>query len=271
LAATFDGTQGRPTSRVNLFGYDIDVVSKQQAVEHVLSLAATPRNGHVPFVVTPNVHHTVTYQSHDGLKAAYSDAELVLADGAPLVWMSRLMRQRLPERVAGSELVPALFDGVPIGEMLTVYLLGAGPGVADHAAGKIHDRWPRVKVVGTCSPPEGFEHDPEAIAAIVDDVAAVHPDVLLVGLGMPKQELFVHAHRTALQANVALCIGAAIDFLAEHKKQAPVWMRRAGVEWLHRVCTEPRRLAGRYAHDAVQMPSIMLRAYRANRSTSLAE
>ena len=255
-------------SRVNLFGYDIDVVSMREAVDHVLSLAATPRNGHVPFVVTPNVHHTVTYQTHLGLKAAYSDATLVLADGAPLVWMSRIMRQRLPERVAGSELVPALFEGVPIGEMLAVYLLGAGPGVAEHAAGKIHDRWPRVKVVGTYSPPQGFEHDPEAIAAILEDIAAVRPNVLIVGLGMPKQELWVHSNRTEIQANVALCVGACIDFLAEHKRQAPIWMRRAGVEWLHRVATEPRRLAGRYAHDAMALPAIMLRAYRANKSTS---
>ena len=109
------------TSRVHLFGYDVDVVSMDDAVARVLSLAATPRNGHVPFVVTPNVHHTVTFQSHDGLKAAYADASLVLADGAPLVWVSRLLRQRLPERVAGSELVPALFAGVPIGEMLTAH------------------------------------------------------------------------------------------------------------------------------------------------------
>ena len=77
-------------------------MSLQHAVARVLSLAATPRNGHAPFVITPNVHHTVTYQTHPGLRAAYADAALVLADGAPLVWMSRLLRQRLPERVAGS-------------------------------------------------------------------------------------------------------------------------------------------------------------------------
>ena len=173
-----------------------------------------------------------------------------------------MLRQPLPERVAGSELVPALFAGVPIGEMLTVYLLGAGPGVAEHAAGKIHDRWPRVKVVGTYSPPEGFERDPDEITTILDDIEAARPDILLVGLGMPKQEVWVHRNRTGIQANVALCIGASIDFLAEHKKQAPVWMRRAGFEWLHRVATEPRRLARRYAHDAVMFPRIVYRAYR---------
>jgi N-acetylglucosaminyldiphosphoundecaprenol N-acetyl-beta-D-mannosaminyltransferase len=176
----------------------------------------------------------------------------------PLLLAARLTGRRLPERVAGSDLVPALFDRYR-DHSLRVYLLGAAEGVADRAARCIAEHWSGVEVVGTCSPPYGFEHDPMENATILAQVAASSPDVLLVGLGAPKQEVWVHAHRDQIAAPVALCIGATIDFLAGNKPRAPRWMQRSGLEWLHRIATDPVRLLPRYVGDARVYPWLVFR------------
>lgn len=277
-----------------LFDMEIDSLTLDEAVDAVRgwvfdSDSAEPCR----YVVTPNVDHAVLYARLRDLRDAYEGASLTLADGAPLVVASRLFGCRLPERVAGSDLVPALFDAASeatgsiantgcdgqntpamsashLGEEpntatsnLTVFLLGAAPGVADQAAAAIHARWSGVEVVGTYSPPVGFENDPEENEAILARIAAVRPDVLLVGLGAPKQELWVARHHDRLTARVALCVGATIDFLAGHRRRAPRWMRRSGLEWLHRMLSEPRRLTRRYLHDALALPGLCYRQWRA--------
>src|SRR5262249_5665045 len=159
----------------------------------------------------------------------------------------RLLRREIPERVPGSDLVPALFATVNAqspsantdehSPRLRVFLLGAAPGVADRAATNIHQRWPAVNVVGTYSPPLAFENNPAETVSILQRIASANPDLLVVGLGAPKQELWVHAHHREIAAPVALCVGATIDFLAGEKPRAPKWMRRAGLEWLHRLAS----------------------------------
>jgi N-acetylglucosaminyldiphosphoundecaprenol N-acetyl-beta-D-mannosaminyltransferase len=250
------------TPAIQLFGMTINALSMTETIDAVLGWARTPRGASCRFVVTPNVDHAVMYQSDDRLRQAYSAASLVLADGAPVVLAARLLGRGLPERVAGSDLAPALFTRIKPAAPLKVFLLGAAPGVADRAAANIEARWPGVEVVGTLSPPLGFERDPAENNRILAAVAEAQPDVLLVGLGAPKQELWIHAHADRLQAKVALCIGATIDFLAGEKRRAPQWMRRAGLEWLHRLSTEPRRLAKRYLRDAWIFPQLVWRDWR---------
>jgi N-acetylglucosaminyldiphosphoundecaprenol N-acetyl-beta-D-mannosaminyltransferase len=140
-------------------------------------------------------------------------------------------------------------------------LLGAAPGVAERAAANVERRWPSVQIVGCDSPSIGFEKRPEENDAILSRVVAAEPDVLIVGLGAPKQELWVHAHRYRIAAPVALCVGATIDFLAGQRKRAPTWMRRIGLEWLHRMGSEPRRLAKRYLRDALRFPGLIWRDF----------
>ena len=135
-----------------------------------------------------------------GLRGAYADADFVLADGAPLVLLSRLFGRALPERVAGSDLVPRLFDRGQAERPIRVFLLGARPEVSERAARMAEQRWPGVKVVGRDSPPLGFERNPSENSRILAAVAAARPDVLVVGLGAPKQELWVHRHRDAIEA-----------------------------------------------------------------------
>jgi N-acetylglucosaminyldiphosphoundecaprenol N-acetyl-beta-D-mannosaminyltransferase len=175
---------------------------------------------------------------------------------------SKLLKKPLPERVAGSELVPKLLAAATPVQPLSIYLLGAAEGVADRAAETIHATWPNVAVAGTYSPPMGFENDDEENERIIEKVAEVRPDILVIGLGAPKQELWVHRHHERLQTKVALCVGATIDFLAGEKPQAPIWMRRTGLEWVHRMMSEPKRLVKRYARDAWIFPQLVWKEFR---------
>lgn len=247
----------------DLFGMRISHITMYQAVAKILIWCREPRGQACRYIVTPNTDHAVLFQQQADLRAAYREASLVLADGLPLVLASRLLGQSLPERVAGSDLVPQLFAANShSGQTLRVFLLGAGAGVAESAALQIADRWPGVRVVGTYSPPNGFENDAAENDHIFAAVAAAAPDLVVVGLGAPKQEIWVHLHQHRLQANVVICAGATIDFLAGHRQRSPVWMRRLGLEWFYRLCAEPRRLAGRYARDAWVLPQLVWRQWR---------
>lgn len=244
----------------HLFGASIDAIRMGEAVEHLRHWIAEP-SSRCRYVVTPNVDHAVMLREHEGMQQSYEDADLILADGAPIVWASRLLQKPLPERVPGSELVPALFDSCNScganQRNLRVFLLGAAVGVANRAAKNMKRQWPNVETVGVYSPPLGFEKDPDESNYILGRIALCRPDVVVVGLGAPKQELWVHQNRDQIAAKVALCVGATIDFLAGEKRRAPIWMRRAGIEWLHRMCSDPKRLVKRYAKDAWVFPQLV--------------
>jgi len=247
---------------VSLFGMEITRIKMDDTVARLLGWCSEARGKSCRYVVTPNVDHAVLFQQRADLRAAYSDAALVLADGAPIVLASRLLGRALPERVAGSDLVPQLLNAAC--EPLKVFLLGAAPGVATVAAERIESDSPSVKVVGCYSPPLGFEKNNFENARILTLISEAQPDLLIVGFGAPKQELWVHQHRHQIEAKVALCAGATIDFLAGHRDRSPAWMRRVGLEWLHRLATEPRRLAARYARDAWIFPQLVWHEWRAN-------
>ena len=209
------------------------------------------------YVVTPNVDHAVLLQENEKLRKSYDQADMILADGHPIVWASRLLRQPLPERVPGSELVPKLFDSFNRSGKLRIFLLGAAVGVAARAAQNMKQNWPNVETVGVYSPPLGFEYEPEESNYILGRIALCRPDVVVVGLGAPKQEIWVCEHRDQIRAKAALCVGATIDFLAGEKKRAPRWMQKVGIEWLHRMCSEPKRLVKRYSKDAWVFPQLV--------------
>ena len=214
------------------------------------------------YIVTPNVQHVVKLQNHPQLLDAYQHATLVVADGWPLVTASRWLGRPLPERVAGSDLVPNLCGMASAAAPLRVFLLGAAPGVADRAKLRIEQRWPHVSVCGVHSPPLGFELDPAANLEIIASVNACRPDLLVVGLGAPKQELWLRVNASQLRAKVAIAAGATIDFLAGQQTRAPRWIQRLKLEWLHRVLSDPRRLAGRYVRDGWAFPRLFWREYR---------
>ncbi|MDP1559852.1 MAG: WecB/TagA/CpsF family glycosyltransferase [Pirellulaceae bacterium] len=259
-----------PHARTTLFGIEMDPVTMTQAVDRVMDWV-----GNAPtkcqIVVTPNVDHIVQLQTNAELRQAYRQSALVVADGWPVVTASRWLGKPLPERVPGSDLVPEIFrraqtnyenGAFESARKLRVYLLGAAPGVADRAAKNVQQKWPGVEVVGTYSPPLGFEKSEPECKQILVRIQAVKPDVLVVGLGAPKQELWVAKHQDRIAAGVALCVGATIDFLAGEKRRAPAWVQALRMEWLHRLLSEPKRLAKRYWHDARVFPSLVWREFR---------
>lgn len=245
---------------VQLFGITIDQLNFGEAVDRVFELIdQSPKKCH--YVVTPNTDHIVKLNEDGLFRAAYSKASLILADGRPLVAVSKLLGKPLPSVIPGSDLVPGIFSGaVAKKREITVFLLGAGPGVADTAARKIAEQWgSHVKVVGTHSPDFGFEKSQAACQGIIQMINATTPDVLVLGLGAPKQELWIHEHHQHIKAGVALCVGATIDFLAGEKKRAPKWIQACSMEWAYRVYQEPRRLAKRYAYDILMFPLLIVK------------
>jgi N-acetylglucosaminyldiphosphoundecaprenol N-acetyl-beta-D-mannosaminyltransferase len=252
------------TTKCTMFGIELDAISMDTAAETLARWLESPR-ARCRYVVTPNVDHIVKLGNSPSFQAAYADASMVLADGKPLVLASRLMGRALKETVPGSDLVPRLFQQArSMHKPMRVFLLGAGPGVAERAARIIAQRWANVLVVGTDSPPFGFETLPRECNRILDEIAAAEPDLLIVGFGAPKQELWVHEYRARINAKVAICAGATIDFIAGEKARAPIWMRKTGLEWLHRIVCEPRRLLRRYAHDALIFPTVLVRELVSN-------
>lgn len=247
--------------RVDLFGVTVDVLSMRETLDIIQGWASAPRD-RCRYVVTPNVDHTVLLQERQDLRDAYYDASLVLADGWPVVAASRLVGKALPERVPGSDLVPMLLQTASSRRPLRVFLLGAAAGVGERAARNIRTQYPDVDIVGVFSPPLGFEKVEDENEKILYLVEQTEPDILVVGLGAPKQELWVHANRERLKAKVALCVGATIDFLAGEKSRAPRWLQRLGLEWLHRMLSDPRRLVKRYARDAWHFPGIVWQEWR---------
>ena len=246
---------------IEMFGLTIDKLSMQEAVSVVKSWIMQGERD-CKYVVTPNVDHVVQLEKNTAFKDAYAKASMIVADGKPVVLASKLLGKPLPETVPGSDLVPNIFESFnQSGTPLRVYLLGAMPGVGEVAATNIKAQWPLVEVVGILSPDFGFEKDSAYCDRICESIAASNADLLVIGLGAPKQELWVSKYSQKIPVKVALCVGATIDFLAGNKPRAPIWMRTFGVEWLHRMLSEPKRLVKRYAVDAVIFPQIFLKEW----------
>jgi N-acetylglucosaminyldiphosphoundecaprenol N-acetyl-beta-D-mannosaminyltransferase len=253
-------TAQRSGPTVALFGIEIDLVSMPDAVEIVLRWLDDEQSG-CRYVVTPNVDHIVQLQDNPQLWRAYAAASLVVADGWPLVAFARWCKNPLPERIPGSDLVPHLFSAAKADRPLRTFLLGAAPGVAERAAERIKKKWPNVIVVGVHSPPLAFEHDAHRCAEILQLVADAAPDLLVVGFGAPKQEIWLHTYQQHLSVKAAIAGGATIDFLAGEQSRAPRWVQRIYLEWLYRIGTDPHRLALRYLRDAWRFPQIVAREW----------
>ncbi len=251
--------------RSSVFGIHIHRLTIEQAIDQLYGWIISG-DRLCRYVVTPNLDHAVQFASNDALRDAYRCASLVVADGWPLVAASHLFEEPLPERIAGSDLVPGLFRFLHQSECGgTIFLLGAAPGVAEVAAERIEREWPRVSVVGTYSPPFGFEFNPNDSVQIVKQINASNPDILVVGFGTPKQELWLRQFHHELSVGVAIAGGATIDFLAGRQIRAPAWIRKLQMEWSYRWISDPKRLTGRYVRNACSLPGLVLREWNAKR------
>ncbi|MFF4194389.1 WecB/TagA/CpsF family glycosyltransferase [Nonomuraea sp. NPDC001831] len=206
------------------------------------------RDGRGGSIVTANVDIVRAATRDPGLAALVAEAELVVADGMPVVWAARLAGLALPDRVTGASLVFTLSESAAR-EGRSVFLLGGEPGVARTAGEVLAGRFPGLRVAGSSSPPFGFEREPGGMEEVVAEVRAAAPDLVLVGLGFPKQERVMAALRPELPRAWYLGCGAGIPMAAGHFRRAPRAMQRAGGEWIFRLALEPRRLVRRYLRD----------------------
>ena len=215
------------------------------------------------YVVEVNVDVMVKLEKDAELRRITNDADLVLVDGQPLVWVSKLYRRPVKEKVSGSDLSLALCR-MATERGYTVFILGGKEGIADQAKAKMETQFPGLRVVGTCAPPLGFEKDAAELAKVREAISAVSPDLVLCCFGCPKQEKWIDANYRDIDARVFLCAGATVDFLAGNVKRAPAWISRIGLEWFYRFLKEPRRLFRRYFIDDMQLFRLILK-YRHQR------
>ncbi len=239
------------------FGLRFNAITDEQAVDLVMAKVFQRQK---TLVVTPNVDHIVQLQRNPAMAQAYNKAELVFADGMPLVWFSRWVGASitLPERVNGTNLVEGLVKAsAPL--KIRIGLLGGEPGSAEKLAATMATKYPDWKFAGWSCPPFGFEQRSDTAQAVIRTINDWQADILLVGLGAPKQEMWISNHWDALHFTVAIGIGSAIDMLAGKHKRAPVLMQRAGLEWFWRLLLEPRRLWKRYLVDDMTFLPMALR------------
>ncbi len=234
------GPPSLPT--VRLAGVELHAVNEEQAIETILAELECGRGG---VVVTPNLDHIHRCTRNMTFAALVAEADLVVADGMPLVWASRIKGTPLPQRVAGSNLISSL-SGAAAAAGRRVYLLGGDPGTAEGAARVLQDRYPDLVVAGTHCPPVGFEYDSVQMATLVERLQAAKPDIVFVALGSPKQEKLINQIRRTLPQAWWLGVGISFSFLTGQVRRAPQWMQASGFEWLHRLVQEPRRLFKRY-------------------------
>lgn len=238
-------TPALPT--IDLDGVRLNALNEGQCVAHVVDSLRAGRGG---WIVTPNLDHMRRLRRDKSFRELYRQADVAVADGMPLVWASRLQRTPLPERVAGSDLIWSLARAAATSGA-SLFLLGGDPGTADEAAVKLRARFARLRIVGTSCPEPGFEQRPAAIAAIAARLVEARPDIVFVALGSPKQEAVIGRLRTVLPRAWWLGVGISFSFVAGRVPRAPPWLRRIGLEWLHRLVHEPRRLARRYLVDGL--------------------
>jgi N-acetylglucosaminyldiphosphoundecaprenol N-acetyl-beta-D-mannosaminyltransferase len=228
--------------RVDILGVGVSAIDMTDAVA-TIDRWIRQRKKH--FVCITGVHGVMECRRDSDLRCIHHAAGMVTPDGMPLVWMARRLGFDRVRRVYGPDLMREISRLSPERGYRHFYF-GGGPGLADALAARMRETCPGIEVVGTLSPPFRPMTEEED-DAIVEAINAAKPDVVWVGLSTPKQERWMSTHRDRIEAPVMIGVGAAFDFLAGTKRQAPRWMQRNGLEWAFRLASEPRRLGRRYA------------------------
>jgi N-acetylglucosaminyldiphosphoundecaprenol N-acetyl-beta-D-mannosaminyltransferase len=233
-------------STASLMGMRLARVDRHGLLDHLFAELAGGRGG---WVITANLDFLRRYVADAGVRALYDLADIRVADGMPVVWACRVQGDRLPERVPGSSLV-TLLAARAAREGRSLYLLGGTETANRQAAAVLGEQNPGLRLCGGSSPRVGSPPTAAEVASLADELRGARPDILLVGLGSPKQEQLIRELRPRLPATWMIGVGVSFSFVAGEIKRAPRWMRSTGLEWVHRLAQEPGRLAKRYlVHD----------------------
>ncbi len=237
---TVPNPPARPWPRSRMLNVWVDNLSMQEILSKL--------DEGVVFTLNPD--HLYHLQRNKAFYEAYRKADFITSDSKYVFWALGWIGRRIKEKVSGSDIVPSFCWHHRDDPNVKVFLLGAAPGIAQKARERINERCGREIVVGAHSPSMSFVNDPKEIASVIEIVEASGANVLIVGLGAPKQEIWITEHRDQMpHVKVFMGVGATIDYEAGVVKRAPRWMTRRGLEWVYRLTTEPRRYWRRYLRD----------------------
>ena len=242
MSATTLPLRAQTSQTVPLLGLRIAALSESETIRYVVDALQAGRGG---WLCTANLDILRQWRESTEVRRLVASADLVVADGMPLIGAGALQGSPLPERVAGSSLVLSLTAAAAeVGA--SVFLVGGNPGTAEAAVNTLRGLGPNVRVAGTLCPPFGFEDDPEWLGRIEASLLDAMPDIVYVGLGCPKQERLIVSLRARFPQTWFVPCGVSFSFLAGEIQRAPVIVQRLGLEWLHRLAQEPKRLFRRY-------------------------
>nr|BCB22840.1 WecB/TagA/CpsF family glycosyltransferase [Erysipelothrix tonsillarum] len=249
-----------PLNRVEFMNTFIDNVTAEEGINYIDNAI---KNKEIIQVIFPNVDQIVKIEKDDKFSKVTRESDLILVDGHPLMWIASRYGKPFKEKIPGSSFVFRLCE-LSVENNYSIFLLGAADGVADIAADKLKNIYKNISISGTYSPPLGFENDEEEIKKINNLLKRSNSDILLVGMGVPKQEYFIAENKEQYQIPVSLSVGATIDFIAGVQKKAPQWMSNIGMEWFYRLISDPKRMFKRYIIDDTKIFSLY-RKYKVKR------
>ena len=227
----------------------INNITMKEAIDEVDKMIINKEKG---YVVAINVDVVMKMEEDLLLREISDKAYLTVVDGKPLIWISKLQKKPIVEKISGSDLVPNLCE-LANDKGYSIFIIGGKSGVADQAKIKLEEKYKRIKIVGTYSPPIGFENNEKELDTINQMINKAKPDLLFACLGCPKQEKWIYNNIEKYNAKVSICAGATVDFLAGNIKRAPKWISNIGLEWFYRFLQEPKRLFKRYFIDDIKI------------------
>ena len=232
------------TERINVLGVDFDNVTMDEAVDAAWALMEARSGG---YIVTPNPEIVMSCRADPDVAAAVAGAALTIPDGIGIIYGAKILKTPLKEKVPGCDFSLKLMERMAKAGK-SVFILGASPGTAEKAAENLGERLPGLRFVGTHN---GYFNDD---APVIEAINAAAPDLLLVCLGAPKQELWMHKNAAALNVGLMVGAGGSVNIYAGTVQRAPEFWRRAGLEWLYRLLQEPKRIKRQMA-----LPKFMLK------------
>lgn len=230
----------------------VNNVNMNECVEYIEKFIQNKKKS---YIVPVNVDIIVKMENDNYLKKIIDEADLTVIDGTPLMWISKILKNPFKEKISGSDLVP-LICKIAWKKKYTLFIIGGKEGIAEKAKKNLELQYNGIKIIGTYSPPLGFEKNNSELEKINNMISKVKPDILITCFGCPKQEKFIYENIEKYDAKVSICAGATVDFLAGNVKRAPKWISSIGFEWFYRFTKEPKRLFKRYFIDDMKIFNI---------------
>lgn len=231
---------------LNTYVNNVDMNETLSAIDEMIA------SGKKSYTVAINVDVVMKIENDSYLKEVTDNADMVLVDGKPLVWIAKLYKRPVKAKISGSDLVPLLCKRA-VEKGYSIFVIGGKDGIAKRAKYNLEKELSGIKIVGTYAPPIGFEKDDKELDKINRMISDAQPDLLIACFGCPKQEKWIYENYQKYDAIVSICAGATVDFLAGNVNRAPHWMSESGLEWFYRFLMEPKRLFKRYFFDDIKI------------------